>query len=211
MRDRKVDLLRAVRGLLPEEVGRHAVRARYAAGRVGDREVPAYAEEEGVDPGRETETFAQITLSVDNRRWSGVPFVLRTGKALARDQHEVSVRFRTVPHLAFGQEVEPQPNALRLGVEPDRISLGVEVNGPGDFFDLEHVELGTELAPQDLPAYAHVLLGALEGDPTLSVRGDEAEESWRIVEPILEAWEEGRVPLLEYPAGSEGPAPPREP
>ena len=107
LRDRKMALLRAVRRLSPEEVGRHAVRARYAAGLVGDREVPAYAEEEGVDPGQETETFAQITLSVDNRRWSGVPFVLRTGKALARDRHEVSVRFRPVPHLAFGQEVEP--------------------------------------------------------------------------------------------------------
>ena len=211
LRDRKVDLLRAVRRPSPEEVERHSVRARYAAGRIGDREVPAYVDEEGVDPERETETFAGVTLFVDNPRWSGVPFVLRSGKALARDRHEISVRFKPVPHLAFGQRAEPQPNVLRLGIEPDSISLGIEVNGAGDFFDLEHVELGAEFAPQGLPAYAHVLLRALGGDPTLSIRADEAEESWRIVEPIIEGWEGGKVPLLEYPAGSDGPAPSRQP
>lgn len=81
----------------------------------------------------------------------------------------------------------------------------MNINGAGDPFGLEPVELDAELAPQDIPAYGRVLLGVLEGDPTLSIRADEAEESWRIVEPILDSWNEGRVPLLEYPAGSEGP------
>ena len=206
LRDRKVELLRAVRRLSPEEVERLSVRARYAAGRVGDREIPAYAEEEGVDPERETETFARVTLFVDSPRWSGVPFVLRTGKGLGRKRAEISVHFEPAPHFAFGQKTEPRPNVLRLGLDPDRIALGVEINGPGDPFELEHIELGAVLAPQEVPAYGRLLLGVLEGDPTLSIRDDEAEESWRIVEPILEAWNEGVVPLLEYPAGSDGPA-----
>ncbi|HSK86300.1 MAG TPA: glucose-6-phosphate dehydrogenase [Rubrobacter sp.] len=205
LRDRKVELLRAVRRLSPEEVERLSVRARYAAGRVGNREIPAYAEEEGVDPDRETEAFARVTLFVDNPRWSGVPFVLRTGKALGRKRAEISVHFKPAPRFAFGQKTEPRPNVLRLGLDPDRIALGVEINGPGDPFELEHVELGAVLAPQEVPAYGRLLLGVLEGDPTLSIRDDEAEESWRIVEPILQAWNEGVVPLLEYPAGSDGP------
>jgi len=205
LRDRKADVLRAVRRLSPEETERQSVRARYTAGRIEGKEIPYYVEEEGVDPGRETETFAQVTLFVDNWRWSGVPFVLRTGKALSQNLAEIAVHFKPIPHLTFGQRTEPFANVLRLRLDPDRIHLVVNVNGPGDPFDLEHVELGTELAPQDLPAYGRLLLSVLEGDPTLSIRADEAEESWRIVEPILEAWEKGRVPLLEYPAGSDGP------
>jgi glucose-6-phosphate 1-dehydrogenase len=205
LRDRKADVLRAVRRLSPEEAERQSVRARYTAGRIWDEEIPAYVEEEGIDPGRETETFAQVILTIDNWRWSGVPFVLRTGKALSRDRAEIAVSFKPVPHPAFGQSTELHPNVLRLRLDPDRIHLNININGPGDPFDLECVELGTELAPQDPPAYGRLLLDVLEGDPTLSIRADEAEESWRIVEPILEAWKEGRVPLLEYPAGSDGP------
>ena len=162
-------------------------------------------DEEGVDPERATETFAQITLFVDNWRWSGVPFVLRSGKALTQDRSQISLHFKSVPHLTFGQETEPAPNILRLLLNPDRIVLDANINGPGDPFGLEHTELRAELAPQELPSYGRLLLDVLEGDPTLSIRGDEAEESWRIVEPILEAWEKGNIPLLEYSAGSEGP------
>lgn len=205
LRDRKAAVLRAVRRLSPEEVERATVRARYSAGRIGEREVPAYVDEEGVRADRETETFAEVTLAIDNWRWSGVPFVLRTGKALARDRAEIAVHFRPVPHLTFGQRKEPVPNVLRFLMDSDRILLRANINGPGDIFDLEQAELGADLAPAKLPAYGRLLLGVLEGDPTLSIRADEAEESWRIVEPILEAWGKGAVPLLEYPAGSEGP------
>ena len=204
LRDRKVDVLRAIRWLSPEEAERHTVRARYTGGRIDGRRVPAYVEEKGIDPNRGTETFAQVTLWIDNWRWAGVPFVLRSGKALARARQEIAVRFRPVPHLAF-EPCCPPANVLRLRLDPDQLTFGVNLNGPGKPFDLEHVELAAGFPPQELPAYARLLLDVLEGDYTLSIRADEAEESWRIVEPILEAWKTGRVPLQEYPAGSDGP------
>lgn len=208
LRDRKYEVLRAVGGLTPEEVEKGTVRARYTAGRVGGRPVPAYAHEEGVEPERGTETFAQVKLTVENWRWAGVPFLLRTGKALWQDRRFLAVHFKPVPHLAFGQSEHPVPNVLRLDLGPDRVSLGVNVNGEGDPFDLERAELDADLAPQELPAYARLLVDILEGDATLSIRNDEAEESWRIVEPILEGWRAERSPLLEYAAGSQGPSRP---
>jgi glucose-6-phosphate 1-dehydrogenase len=203
LRDRKVDVLRAARKLSPDEVRNLTVRARYTAGRIGERSVPAYVDEDGVDPENDTETFAQITLFIDNWRWAGVPFVLRSGKALAENRQEVTVHFRPVPHLAFGQEEKPRPNRLCIAFNPDRMILDLSINGPGDPFDLEPAALKMELAPQELPAYARLLLDALNGDPTLSIRDDEAEESWRIMAPILEVWDEGRVEMRDYPAGSE--------
>ncbi len=203
-RDRKVDVLRAVRRFTPDEVARHAVRARYTAGRIGDRDVPNYVNEPGVDAARQTETFARVTLLIDNWRWAGVPFVLRTGKALAEARNEIVVHFRPVPHLPFGKE-SPAANVLRLRLNPDRMELGVNINGPGDPFDLERASLDAELAPQELSAYARLLLDIFDGNAVLSIRGDEAEESWRIVEPILEGWSAGSVPMGEYPAGTTGP------
>jgi glucose-6-phosphate 1-dehydrogenase len=94
---------------------------------------------------------------------------------------------------------------LRMQLSPDRIALGLNLNSPGDPFELKYMQLEATLAPQDLPAYGRVLLDVLSGDVSISIRDDEAEESWRIVEPILDTWAQGRVPLLEYPAGSDGP------
>jgi glucose-6-phosphate 1-dehydrogenase len=207
LRDRKMDVLRAIRQLSPEEVQGQTVRARYGSGKIGEKSIPAYAEEEGVDPERETETFAQVTLTIDNLRWAGVPFVLRAGKALERDRGEIAIHFKPVPHLAFQRAGDPQPNVLRLQLSPDRIALNVNVNGPYDPFDLEQIELSADFAPQNFfSAYERLFLDLLEGNTTLFIRADEAEESWRVVKPILENWENGRVPLLEYPAGSRGPA-----
>lgn len=205
-RDRKVDVLRAVRRLDREAVARATVRARYGPGRVGERDVVGYVDERGVDPARQTETFAGVTLAVDTWRWAGVPFVLRSGKALSRDRREIVVHFRPVPCSPFGPGTAPRSNALRLELTPDRLALGVNINGPGTPFDLEQVELDHLLAPHDLPAYGRLLLDVLDGDPTLSIRADEAEEAWRIVEPIREGWRAGAVPLREYRAGSEGSA-----
>ena len=143
-----------------------------------------------------------MTLFIDNWRWAGVPFVLRTGKALAADRNEIVVRFRPVPHLPFEKE-SPAANVPRLRLNPDRMELGVNINGPGDPFVLERVEMGAELA--SLSAYGRLLLDILDGNAVLSIRGDEAEESWRIVEPILAGWSAGLVPMGEYPAGSKGP------
>lgn len=205
LRDRKVDVLRAVRRLSSEEVIRQTVRGRYGRGAIEEREIEGYARERDVDPARLTETFAQVILAVDNWRWAGVPFLLRTGKALKRDCREIAIRFKPVPHLAFGQQAQPKPNVLTIELDPDRIGLSINVNAPGDLFDLDRAELDTTLGSGGLPAYARLLLDVLNGDQTLSIRDDEAEESWRIVEPILEAWAMGSVPLLDYPAGSDGP------
>ncbi len=204
LRDRKVDVLRAVRKLSAEEVEAFVIRARYRAGRVGTADLPDYDKEPGVDPQRRTETFVQVQLMIDNWRWAGVPFLLRTGKALASDRNHIVVHFRKVPHLAFGDSPF-WPNELRFQLNPDRLVLQVNINGPGDPFELEPVDLATDLAPQRIPAYGRLLLDVIAGDPTLAIRDDEAEECWRIVEPILEAWSKGHGPLHEYPAGTEGP------
>jgi glucose-6-phosphate 1-dehydrogenase len=133
-----------------------------------------------------------------------VPFVLRSGKALGRERREIAVHFRPVPHLAF-EANDPPPNVLRLLLEPDRLIFGMNLNRPGIPFPLERIELGTDFTSQGLPAYARLLLQVLDGDCTLSIRDDEAEESWRVIAPILDGWAQGRVPLLEYAAGSDGP------
>jgi glucose-6-phosphate 1-dehydrogenase len=206
LRDRKVDVLRAVRRLSPEEVQGQTIRGRYGQGAIGEQEIMPYIKEANVDPKHNTETFAQVVLSIDNWRWAGVPFLLRTGKALARDRREIAVHFKPVPHLAFGQEAQPQPNVLKIELNPDQIGLSINVNASGDLFDLDRVTLTSPCGSEALPSYAKLLLDVLNSDPTLSIRDDEAEESWRIVEPILTAWAEDRVPLAEYPAGSDGPA-----
>ncbi len=206
LRDAKVEVLRCVRRLQPEEVERHAVRARYTAGAVGGRQIPDYAAEPGVDPARGTETFAHATLFVDNDRWAGVPFGLRTGKALGRDCREVRIVFRAVERLPFGQPDHPGPNVLTLAMDPDRLVVDLALNGAGDPFCLDPARWQLELAPQELSAYARLLLDVIDGDPALSIRGDEAEESWSIVEPILSAWADGMSPLRHYAAGSEGPS-----
>jgi glucose-6-phosphate 1-dehydrogenase len=206
LRDRKVDLLRSIRRQTPEEAQLKTVRARYGAGTIDGKSIPAYTGEEGVDPDRETETFAQVTFAIDNLRWAGVPFVLRAGKAMSRFRGEIAVHFKPVPHLAFQRAGEPHPNVLRLRLAPDKVSLNLNVNGPYDPFDLDQVELAAGFAPGEFfSAYSRVFEDLLEGNTTLFVRGDEAEEAWRVSEPILDAWRSGRVPLREYPAGSEGP------
>jgi glucose-6-phosphate 1-dehydrogenase len=205
LRDRKVDLLRAIRRLSPEEAQSNTIRARYGPGRIGENDIPAYAAEEGVDPSRGTETFAEVTLMIDNLRWAGVPFVLRGGKALSGFKGEIAVHFKAVPHLAFQRADDPRPNVLRVRLGPDRVTLSLNVNGPHDPFDLQQIELGADFAPQAFfAAYERVFLDLLEGNTTLFIRADEAEEAWRVSEPILQAWEQGLVPLLEYPAGTDG-------
>jgi glucose-6-phosphate 1-dehydrogenase len=203
-RDRKVEVLRAVRKLSLAQVRESTIRARYTAGQARGKMVPDYAKEPGVRAERQTETFAEVTLWIDNWRWIGVPFVLRTGKALQSERHEIVVHFRPLPHLPF-QHAAPMPNRLQLSFNDKRIELGLNINGHGEPFDLERVRLNTELAPQSVPEYSRLLADVFAGDATLSIRGDEAEESWRIVEPILAGWASGAAPLLEYPAGSDGP------
>ncbi|WP_432827357.1 glucose-6-phosphate dehydrogenase [Dactylosporangium sp. CA-092794] len=202
LRDRKVDVLRSVRPLTPHDVVHRTRRARYGAG--AGR--PAYVDEAGVDPQHHTETFAEMLLELDNWRWPGTVFRLRTGKALRADRQEVAVHFRPVPHLPFGDDGTAAPNVLRFGLQPESVALhltGTTTGGDG----LTPLTLAATPDPGELPAYGRLLLDVLNRDPALSIRADEAEESWRVVTPVLEAWAKDLVPLEEYPAGSDGPAP----
>jgi glucose-6-phosphate 1-dehydrogenase len=213
LRDRKVDVLRAVRPLDPADAASRTRRARYAAGRLasppegsGER-VPAYAEEPGVDPERRTETFAEVALELDSPRWAGTRFLLRAGKALRRNRKEIVVRFRPVPDLPFAHEGAPAANELRIGVDgPEELALTL-IGSAGTPPRPVPLTLPTRPPAAELPAYGRVLLDLLRGGSALSVRSDEAEEAWRVVMPVLEAWAEGRVPLEEYPAGTDGPPP----
>jgi len=180
-------------------------RARYTAGQVDARSVPDYASEEGVDPARGTETLAELDLEVDAPRWRGVPFTLRSGKALGSPLTELRLTLRPVEDRPRGLRGDQPPAVVRIALMPERLSLDLDINGAGDPFHLDRVQLETEFGAGQLSAYGEVLSGILSGDDTLSVRGDLAEECWRIVEPVLEAWRSGDVELEEYPAGSGGP------
>ncbi|MFI6243190.1 glucose-6-phosphate dehydrogenase [Micromonospora sp. NPDC050795] len=205
VRGRKAQVLRATRVWDGDPV-RWSRRARYTAGEVDGRRLPAYADEPGIDPTRGTETLAEVVLAVDTWRWAGVPFRLRSGKALAGRRKEAVITFRQPPRVPTGLTGYEQPDRLRIGFGPDRLGLDVNINGPGDPLEIDQVHLVADFGPGGLPPYGEVLRGAFDGDPTLSVRGDTAEECWRIVAPVLEVWRAGAVPLQEYPAGSHGPA-----
>ncbi|MDQ3849568.1 MAG: glucose-6-phosphate dehydrogenase [Actinomycetota bacterium] len=191
LRDRKVAALRSIRSLRRGELRTRTRRGRYEAGAIDGRQIPAYAGEEGVDPGRETETFAELELELESERWRGTDFVLRAGKALARRRKGVLARFRA------GAE-------LWIGIDgPDDIRL--ELRYPSSEAGLQSLALSAPPPQSELPAYGRVLLELLDGGSTLAVRGDEAEEAWKVVMPVLEGWSAGEVPLLSYPAGSDGP------
>lgn len=184
-------------------------RARYTAGDIEGRRVPDYVDEPGVDGGRGTETLAEVDLEIDNWRWSGVPFRLRSGKALQHRRKEIVITFKTPPHVPRGLTGVSEPARLRLMLGPDRMCWELNVNGPRDPFELDRATLSTDLSPGRLPAYGEVLAGVLDADPFLSVRGDAVEECWRILEPAINAWHRDEVPLDGYPAGSQGPHWPR--
>jgi glucose-6-phosphate 1-dehydrogenase len=180
-------------------------RARYTAGTIKGKKLPAYVREPGVDPKNATETLAEVTFTVDNWRWAGVPFRLRSGKALAAVRKEIIVTFKDVPHLPNGFTGKPGPAALRISLSPDDIHLDLNINGQGDPFTIDRVVLSTQFGAGELEPYGEVLSGMLSNDPILSVRGDEIEECWRIVAPVLAAWQKNAVTMDSYPAGSVGP------
>ncbi|HEY8589793.1 MAG TPA: glucose-6-phosphate dehydrogenase [Naasia sp.] len=179
-------------------------RGRYTAGTIGDRELPAYEDEEGVDPSLGTETLAQVTFEVNTPRWHGVPFVLRSGKAIGAYRTEVRVTLRPVAPLP-GLHGAPEADSVGIDLMTGEIRMRLTMNGSGDPFQLERTELEATKAPGELLPYGEVLRGILDGDPLLAVRGDVAEQCWRIVQPVLDAWKADEVPLDPYPAGSDGP------
>lgn len=205
LRDAKAALLRATSVWQDDPVA-SSRRARYTAGKIDGRSLPSYVDEKGVDPERQTETLAEMTVGIASERWAGVPFTLRSGKALGEKTHEIVIRFKPVKHLPTGFSGSTEPSVLRLELGPDRMSLELNINGPGDPFVLDRATLSTDFGEGQLLAYGEVLSGILSGDPSLSVRGDTAEQCWRIVQPVLDAWKAGDVPLEEYQAGTVGPA-----
>lgn len=204
LRDLMVHTLRATHVWTgPGEVGSR--RARYTAGTIGERAVPDYVDEPGVDPARQTETLAEITVEIRNARWSGVPFRLRSGKALGDGFRGIVVRFKPVSYQPAGFHNPAAPNLMVIGLTPETIGLGITTNGEGNRWDLEQTTLSAVLSESPVRPYGEILDGILAGDPLLSVRGDVAEECWRILTPVFESWADGSVPLDEYTAGSYGP------
>jgi glucose-6-phosphate 1-dehydrogenase len=201
----RVEALRAVATPVPERMRSTTVRARYTAGTIGSRAVPSYVDEPGVDPARNTETYAALTLDLDNPRWSGVPFTIRSGKALERPSAEIAVHFRALPAYLTSQWPGLEPNVLRIGLTEPYVRLSTILNGPER--TAEQRELETVSVAPPLTPYAHLIEAMLRNDPMLFIRGDEAEEAWRIVDPVMRAWVAGAVEMQEYPAGGTPPLP----
>jgi glucose-6-phosphate 1-dehydrogenase len=213
IRDEKVKVLHAIKPPSAEDVAQMAVRAQYSTGAVGGKDVPGYLDEEGVREGSTTETFAAMRLMIDNWRWAGVPFYLRTGKALARKESEIVITLKPVPHLAFEQQgsLGVHPNQLILAVQPNEgVQMSLMAKIPGSRMRVRPVNMeflyGTSFLSQSPEAYERLILDTMRGDATLFARDDEVEAAWRIVDPILQAWSRDSGPLPQYPAGSSGPA-----
>ena len=205
LRDAKGEALRATR-IWNDDPVHFSRRARYTAGRIGDRRIPSYVDEEGVDAARTTETLAEFTCEVRTAQWAGVPFTLRSGKALGADLAEIVVTLRPVRHLPDGFTGRPADGGvLRFSLGPDTLSLELNVNGGDDPFALHRDIATVDLGEGRIHAYTQVLSEILDGDVTLSVRGDSAEECWRIIQPVRDAWARDEVPMDDYRAGSSGP------
>jgi glucose-6-phosphate 1-dehydrogenase len=204
LRGSMAQALRATR-VWKDDVRNQSRRGRYTAGTVGGVKLGSYVKQPGVDPARNTETLAEIAFGVDNWRWAGVPFILRSGKALEDARKDIVITFRPVPHLPTGMRGQGVPSQLRIALDPHHMELDLNINGEGDPFTLDTVTLSTSFAASDLDAYGEVLEGILTGDATLSVRGDVAEECWRIVTPVITAWHKDTVAIDNYAAGSAGP------
>ena len=226
VRDEKVKLLHAIRPFDAQSVRTNVVRGQYVAGRSGGKAVPGYREESGVAPDSQTETYAAMKLLIDNWRWAGVPFYVRTGKRLQRRATEVAVQFRPAPHSAFRHTgAGPlEANQLVLHIQPDEgIGLRFGAKLPGPAIKIQEVDMNFSYGAFQAhrpEAYERLLLEAALGDSTLFTRRDEVEAAWALMTPLLEAW--GRVdtpagvaggsvgnrdvPLCPYPAGGWGPA-----
>ncbi|TCC53487.1 glucose-6-phosphate dehydrogenase [Kribbella capetownensis] len=206
VRDARAAVLRATR-VWNDNPAASSYRARYTEGQVDGRQFPSYADEAGIPADSTTETLAEVVLAIDTWRWAGVPFRLRSGKALSHPRQEVVITFKNPRHIPIGFTGAEQPDRLHIGIALDagKMSIDLNVNGPGDPKVIDPVTLGTDLGPGKLHEYGEVLKSTFDADPILSVRGDMAVDCWRIIEPVLSAWRNNDVPLQEYPAGSSGP------
>jgi glucose-6-phosphate 1-dehydrogenase len=213
IRDEKVKLLRSIRPLLPIQAAAHVIRGQYAAGQIDGQARPAYRQEPKVKPDSNVETFVALKLLIDNWRWAGIPFYLRTGKALPMSASEVRVQFRNTPNVLFAAQCGPKldANSITLRLQPNEgISLRFNGKIPGTSMRLRpvrmHFSYDSEFGAYTPEAYERLLLEAMARDATLFIRRDEVETAWSIVDSIRQGWED--QPLSEqefYPAGTWGP------
>lgn len=213
VRNRKVDVLRAMREFTPDDVRMSAVRGQYGKGWMEGKQVPGYREEQKVDPQSNTETFAAIKFFVDNWRWQGVPFYVRTGKRMHQSSSVITIQFRDVPHFVFPKEAAEnwQQNRLIISIQPEMsVRLQVQAKRPGLDMVLNTVDMvfdykGT-YASQAPEAYETLLLDTMLGDQTLFMRGDQVEAAWDLIMPVLSAWQNKKsLNFPNYSADSWGP------
>ena len=213
IRDEKTKLVRSIRPITHEEVATVARSGQYGPGAIAGEPVAGYREDAHIDTASNTPTYAALRLLVDNWRWAGVPFYLRTGKRLPRKVTEVAIQFKRAPHLLFRQDagILTDPNVLIVRIQPDEgITLRFKAKIPGQAIRIRNVSMdfdyGSSFGRPSPPAYERLLLDALMGDATLFARGDMVETSWRLIMPLLEVWEESSgAHFPNYEAGSWGP------
>jgi glucose-6-phosphate 1-dehydrogenase len=211
VRDEKVKVLKSIASFRPADVTDATVRGQYTAASFEGEDVKGYTEEGGVAADSATETFAAVRLELNNWRWAGTPFFLRSGKRLPRRVTEVAIQFKQPPHLLFEGGRPLQPNMLLLRVQPDEgVSLRFGSKVPGPDIRVRDVRMdfryGSAFGDETADAYERLLLDAMVGDSTLFARRDEVEEAWRIVDSIVAAWQQGDRRPEPYAAGSWGPA-----
>ncbi|MDP9146591.1 MAG: glucose-6-phosphate dehydrogenase [Acidobacteriota bacterium] len=210
VRNEKLKVLQSIRPFNLEMVAQAVVRGQYTAGQVGGKPVPGYRQEQGVNPHSRTETFVAAKLVIDNWRWAGVPFYLRTGKRLAKRSTEIVIEFRRAPHMVF-RERHLEPNRLVLNIQPDEgVSVSFVAKRPGTEMSIGNVNMdfkykeGFGEAPRS--AYATLLNDCVRGDATLFDRGDNVEAAWALIDPILDVWTAAKSATVpQYTSGSWGP------
>jgi glucose-6-phosphate 1-dehydrogenase len=213
VRDEKLDVIQSLRPIEGQAVDGQVVRARYAAGFQMGTPVPGYREEPGVTPASSAETYVALQVFVDNWRWAGVPFFLRTGKRLPKRASEISIHLKPVPGILFNKNPEARldPNVLTVRIQPDEgFALGISSKVPGPHVRVYPVNMdfdySSTFGASSPEAYERLLLDVLAGDPTLFMRRDAVEASWRWIMPILDRWaEQASAPLPAYAAGDWGP------
>lgn len=212
VRDERAKLLRSIRIPRPEEVGEIAVAGQYGHGRIGGEDLPGFREEPGVSAGAQTATYAAVTLFVENWRWAGVPFYLRSGKRLPKRVTDIAVEFNQAPLALFGEGSAAAvfPNLMIVRIQPEEgISLRFQSKQPGSGMTLRPVTMdfnyGSSFGVRSPSAYETLLLDAMAGDATLYSRQDMVDASWRVVQPILDVWEKTPQDFPDYAAGSWGP------
>jgi len=210
VRNEKIKVLQSIRPFTKDSVFKSVIRGQYGPGQVDGKQVPGYRQEPGVKPDSATDTFVALKLHVDNWRWSGVPFYLRTGKRLARPLTEVAIQFKSAPHMVFRGE-NHETNSLVMNIQPDEgISLSFGAKSPGAQMRIQPVTMDFKYKDAfgggTRPAYATLINDCIRGDATLFDRADSVEAAWTLVDPILEAWKNASPPPFpNYPAGSDGP------